>query len=652
MSGRLTTAVWIAALMAPSAPGHFFDGLPFSQPAEWGALLAFVLLFAANLAAPQRFARAWTAVPVLLAVGKVALAAAVLPLASPACVRVPGFTAADTCEASFDTAPGDRLATRYDRTLQFEPHTWRLGSLNSRRFDAIRQSSVDIPPLPFEIVWRLPMHVVAGAVEGRLCGELVIADGDRRELFRESTATRVTRSIPVAPRSVLTYKSAPCRHAPELAVPLLQQRPAYGIPFALDLGFMGGALVAALIVAGSLIRRHPLLAGSLTIASVTIWATANIPAGDRLLNLVMALPGVLVALGMLSVVHAVALITVPLVCRMSLDGLGFSFLAYTPGFNDPLTYDSFTRDMLSGSFLRGAEDVFYLQPFFRYVRYAEHVLFGESEYAIIVCATLALFAGWLVLIRRLTPATREPFSDYALRAATAGVLLLVCAGLIDAIAFGLSEYVAWAAVPIACAWLFAASETRRFVAAGALVGMCAITRFNLLVPAAVLLAIAAAMRIRSAPRAVAGCAIACAGVLSIPLLHNIWFGNSYTLLPTSALVSETVDIPFARLLTPWQPDVAAYLWTRLQLLLHFGAGHDQGGGFWLPGHGLQALFLVGLVYAIRRRVGWLWLALALVPISALAVHIPYIVHVYYPRHIVFAYLTMGAAVLLWVGRGR
>ena len=68
----------------------------------------------------------------------------------------------------------------------------------------------------------------------------------------------------------------------------------------------------------------------------------------------------------------------------------------------------------------------------------------------------------------------------------------------------------------------------------------------------------------------------------------------------------------------------------------------------LPLHLLQIAFVltaVALWRGVLRPTRW-HAVLLLAPLVALAVHVVYVVHFYYPRHIVFGHLLAGVVILI------
>jgi len=290
------------------------------------------------------------------------------------------------------------------------------------------------------------------------------------------------------------------------------------------------------------------------------------------------------------VVLPFALIAVTLVVAMFNDA---SFLGGVRPFDsgdDGLVYDGYARMMLRqlvagdvAGALRGVEPVFYFTPGLRYLRVAEHLVFGESYLGYL---SLVLLLPFLVfaLFRRFLP----------LRWALA--LTLVFAAVPVGVFFGSSlvQYIKWAARgfadPAAYIFFLAAfvlllgrldEEPRdRFgcaFGAGLLFALALFVRPNIAPAAGILLAGAglAALAQQQFHR-VAGLAVGFAAVLAMAL-HNLVYGGALVLFTTTA------ELPRLLLMPP-----SAYL-AALAELAHFDfAGEHvtramrQIGG-WLAG---------------------------------------------------------------------
>jgi hypothetical protein len=305
------------------------------------------------------------------------------------------------------------------------------------------------------------------------------------------------------------------------------------------------------------------------------------------------------------VVLPFALIAVTLVVAMFND---VSFLGGVRPFDsgdDGLVYDGYARMMLRqliagdvAGALKGVEPVFYFTPGLRYVRVAEHLIFGESYLGYL---SLVLLLPFLVfaLFRRFLP----------LRWVLA--LTLVFAAVPVGVLFGSSlvQYVKWAARgfadPAAYIFFLAAfvlllgrlgegprDRFGRAFGAGLLFALALFVRPNIAPAAGILLAGAglAALAQRQYRR-VAGLVVGFAAVLGMAL-HNWVYGGALVLFTTTA------ELPRLLLMPP-----SAYLAALAELAhLNFAGEH--------------------VARALRQIAGWLAgpsEAIAMAPLNAAAI---------------------------------
>jgi len=269
-----------------------------------------------------------------------------------------------------------------------------------------------------------------------------------------------------------------------------------------------------------------------------------------------ALIALLVRVRPLRVVLPFALIAVTLLVAMFNDA---SFLGGMRPFDsgdDGLVYDGYARMMLRqfvagdvAGALKGVEPAFYFTPGLRYLRVAEHLIFGESYLGYL---SLVLLLPFLVfaLFRRFLPLT------WAL------ALTLVFAAVPVGVLFGSSlvQYVKWAARgfadPAAYIFFLAAfvlllgrldeGPRDRFVrafGAGLLFALALFVRPNIALAAGILLAGAgfAALAQRQLRR-VAGLAVGFAAVLGMAL-HNLVYGGALVLFTTTAELPRLLLMP-------------------------------------------------------------------------------------------------------------
>jgi len=343
------------------------------------------------------------------------------------------------------------------------------------------------------------------------------------------------------------------------------------------------------------------------------------------------------------VVLPFALIAVTLLVAMFNDA---SFLGGMRPFDsgdDGLVYDGYARMMLRqlvagdvAGALEGVEPVFYFTPGLRYLRAAEHWIFGESYLGYL---SLILLLPFLVfaLFRRFLPLT------WAL------ALTLVFAAVPVGVLFGSSlvQYIKWAARgfadPAAYIFFLAAfvlllgrlgegprDRFARACGAGLLFALALFVRPNIAPAAGLLLAGAglAALAQRQFRR-VAGLVVGFAAVLGMAL-HNWVYGGVLVLFTTTA------ELPRLLLMPP-----SAYL-AALAELAHLNFAGEY------------------VARALRQIGGWLAgpsEMIALVPLNAVAILVLVRVALWrraepWLRLIAFATLAQHGVALFYPGDGR
>jgi hypothetical protein len=362
------------------------------------------------------------------------------------------------------------------------------------------------------------------------------------------------------------------------------------------------------------------------------------------------------------VVLPFALIVVTLLVAMFNDA---SFLGGMRPFDsgdDGLVYDGYARMMLRqliagdvAGALKGVEPVFYFTPGLRYLRAAEHLIFGESYLgylSIILLLPFLVFA----LFRRFLPLTWALALTLAFAAVPVGVL------------FGSSlvQYIKWAARgfadPAAYIFFLAAfvlllgplgegprDRFGRAFGAGLLFALALFVRPNIAPAAGILLAGAglAALAQRQFRR-VAGLAVGFAAVLGMAL-HNWIYGGVLVLFTTTAELPRLLQMP-----------PSAYLGAIAELAhLNFAGEYvaraqRQIGG-WLAGPSemiamapLNAVAILVLVRVALWRRADPWLRL-----TALATLAQHGVALFYPGDGRYHYLTWLLTLLVvaaWVNR--
>jgi len=574
-------------------------------------------------------------------------------------------TSGGACDPSFDNLWHRFAVTRLDSRIDFDGAQWRLGILNDLSFDAERDDEGLLPPVPFRAAWTTVANAPSPdelriSYIGRVA---VVVDGVRVESqpsYDTSPAT-LRHALPAGRHDVrIDYEFAPPRTArsPQAVARLhvttgsdvrwgsmstrdtLMTRisDAFGLAvLALLLAALTASSPASILVSGAVVALALLLAlvpgGAylhdkaievLVIAACCAWVATGRPAA----------PAAFVALAALCLIRTMAGVA---------PAPGVS--TYRLRLNDGLSYESFARDILVRASLRAGEDVFSIQQLFRYVRFLERALFGESEWLIVTTAMTVFNASYSWLAREVRQ--RAPRRTLATIAVLA-VLLVVVNGLSGSVDAPMSEYPTWQLAPVICALLFLGRTRLEWFAGAILVAAATLTRFNQLPAYAMLLLVFAAARGGAIPRPSLGTAAACialvgALIVGLPLAHNYYYGHALVVLPYNRYSHEVIDLPLSSVLNLGSASVRETLVRKVGQVLHIGVST-----VFLPLHLLQVAFAATVIVVWRgilRPTRW-HAALLLAPLLALAVHIVYVVHFYYPRHIVFGHLLGGVVILI------
>jgi len=343
------------------------------------------------------------------------------------------------------------------------------------------------------------------------------------------------------------------------------------------------------------------------------------------------------------------------------------------GGTDFLTYEAQARSILNTWSLQGGENVFYYQPLFRYVRFGEHLLFGDGDVLVTAFArtSLIMSAVWLAWTFRIR--------GYLSAAVSVSAVVLLLAlfnggGIVGLLRNGVSEYPTWIAFPVFFSMLFR-RHRRRTVLASVLLGASLITRLNQAPGLLWLFGVRAWTTLRSRERRF-GVAVAVLAVICLlPVAHNLYYGRQLVLTTSSAGIPENLVLRPAEY---WEArhDEA----TRTRVVYQVGrilygssanARPERGGGGLRPVfRGLQVLWLMALiasfmtgsvvvvdkdpVFRLKLHLPRLpedldHLLILISPAFFLAPHLFYQVDVYYPRHIVIGHLAMAAAALYATG---
>ncbi len=709
--GRAGFLLLALLLVLPSANYQLFDGLPLSRPPEFlGLALLIPLLVSRGLRRlhGRRVAR-WprTLQVALIAAVVGALGLKVVLLASGthqgflACYRSPlEVPPTGPCERSFESPLFRFSVTRLDRTIDFGEHDWNLGFLNTVRFDRhyeglegrLRQR------LPIEASWR-------GAVErpepwvariGYVGEATILLDPDGPAANRTSTtlpphygtpamifvpvpggrhAVRVDYRFddgstwggppPVGPWATFQMERGRGPGGREPGAPIAPIRPAWPWRAA---AAAGDATIAALAISillfylGLLWRDAWLLA---LVGGATPLADRFDPAG-------LGLPS---SLGLCFVLALVAGPVLGRRWRRRLVGAFFATL-YVTWFvtlrtfrrldvvtlrewaGDPLFYESQARSILDTWSLEGGERIFVYQPLFRYVRFAERLVLGEGDGLVSILALAALYWALCWAIARLWARPRAS-APRQLLFGGAAILMLALASTPPVVYFvqvSLSEHPTWIFLLLLFPMLFVSRSPVQWRAGAVLASLSLLTRSNQAPGVLAQLGVFAWRTFGLRPRATLGALTLTALILSLPGLHNLYYGGQLAL--TGKSQPHLLRLPPA--MWPRMLDDTAVLKEALNQLDHvfyINPVHDpppRGDELSRAAmRGLQILWAATCVLALRRRGFARGTKLLLVglPLLYLGVHLIYVVDDYYPRHVIAGHLAMGLVTMNAVGQG-
>jgi hypothetical protein len=712
MVRALLPILW-AVLLLPSANLARFDGLPLdSGPELLGLFLLLPLTASRGL---RRYlwrligGRGRLAPAVLVAIGLVAVGGKLELLTSGTyegflgCYRyalAPPPTG--PCERTFANPWFRYAVTRVDPAIDFDPETWNLSFLNSSRFDFSGRRTPGRPlrdRLPLEATWQgiieRPSPWVArvtyvGEATLRLgrstpgdegpdvrlpshYGEVTTADvpvpagRHRIELaYRFDDGARWPTPLPVGTWATLRFERGNGREGQRPGALVGAARPA--VVWRVLAAVVDGAAVFLGMIAAlgyaTLVRRDWWLVALVAVAGPVVWwldpAVAGLPLAFGVL---LALLGVALALlgrpWRRRLVLAFFGTAYLVFCRVLASAPRLDMVLYRPP-SDPLLYESQVRTILETWSLEGGEPVFRFHPGFRYWRFLERLVLGDGDPLVVVVGLTLLAWGYLWAIARLWPRPAPPWPR-ALAFALGAGLLLGLATSTPVVAFveaPLSEYPTWILLPLSITLLFGTRRPRQWVGGAMLGGVAALCRLNHIPALAGCLGAFGRLRWRSSPRAVALTVGLVLAMLTLPPIHNRYYGGPTTEARRVLNVNvAALAIPPSRLgRLHRDPAVRRQLWGQLRRILYrddtreFPPQRERFSR--LTMWGLQWLWLGTAVVALpRRRLAASTKALLLAPLLYFAVQLLYIVDVYYPRHILAGHFTLGVSVLYTAGLG-
>ena len=699
----------LLALLLPSSNLSRLDGVPLATPVE-----AIALLLLAPMVMWREVREAAWALLQRLPAGRalagfmlgVALAAkAVLFVAGPmqgwgGCYRAGvapvgsyrGNVVAPQCERSFDNPFFRGQVTRYDRAIGFGDDSWNLGFLNSGRFDFYdwEPDTLLRTRLPFEADWSDRVETPsASLVQVAYVGEGELQVDGRSVPLEPSYAEAALKEIPLAagsstitlkyrfddgsrsgqdpdtwgPRAMLRVTGFAHGGQPVLLTPVVSARWA-SIALAADLVLGLLVLACALGLAMRAGRELPIVVvmtgaavGLCLLPPSRVDYVQRAFAGLPLLQLGFA------ALAMLLLVAKVrARRMSTLVTYMALGVLAIAimreaypswdYVSLRSAGNDGLAAESQARSILQTGSLQGEEPVFYHQPLYRYVKFAEHELFGDGDVLYGSIVLLVALGGAFFALDRLRPQGMRGARSLVWLVSAASLLGLTGYYMARFVRDGMAEYPTWIAMLWAFPLLFAPARQRDLIWGALLLGLASITRTNQL-PGNGLVLLAALALHNSTRWGTWVAPLLVFGIVSLlPLGHNLAYGGAFVLTTTSAGVAGNLTLGPHEWLGMLRGDAQAWstLLSQLRLLSFSVPLDDWQAPVGMFAHLLLAAWLLLIALGVRR--GWRRLhVVLLLPLPYFLTHLVFVVVTYYPRHVIMAVVVTALGVLAASGLG-
>jgi hypothetical protein len=218
---------------------------------------------------------------------------------------------------------------------------------------------------------------------------------------------------------------------------------------------------------------------------------------------------------------------------------------------------------------------------------------------------------------------------------------------------GLSEYVTWSLLLWAFPILFIEASVRDCLLGLAALAFSFTVRTNQL-PAVLWISLWVLFGLwKKDKRVFAIGLMLTAGVLLLPLAHNLFYGHAFVLTTESSNIAANVPVPPSTWLAFFRGDPAAAVAVSSQLKWMFLVV-DVSLSTWLTILPMAAILLLwviaGGIALVRREISnWPLLS---IPLFYLAPHLFFQVNIYYPRHIMIAYLSMAVVAAIWLTRAQ
>ena len=306
-----------------------------------------------------------------------------------------------------------------------------------------------------------------------------------------------------------------------------------------------------------------------------------------------------------------------------------------------------TRSALFRGLLFGNEPVFYLQPGYRYFAPIFHYLFGDGDVRLSIAVMFATLVGIVLLINVFIERARTVFDKCIASTFLAGALFFATAWVMSYfILVQTTEIPTW---PLMLFGSYIAIRRKNskagMIIPGIMFGFAVCMRPNQIIGHVVLLLVLSLVidfgvapvkkLIHLSQRFVV------MGIVSsLPLLHNLYFGNQFVVFSTSraggSFDASAATDHMLRYLYVFKRPLRTGDLTSQGIMGLPGSGYSKS--IWIAVAVLLFIWIVLVTQIMRVQNVWKFMFIVLVPFSYMLPIIPY--HAYFPRHAVVFWLSL------------
>ena len=680
----LLPLLFLVAVLLPSSNLMLFQGLPISSlPIYIAIILSLPLIFSKRFLnsfygiISQKLRYFLSIIFIIVILFKLALLVSGVYDGFLACYRTPLRTPANgKCELSYNNPFFRNQATRIDKTINFREKEWRLSFINDSSFNFLKWEPGNIlrDRIPLDVTW--------------MGNDNFLSNQELKITYVGTGKIKIGNSV--------TYLESSYQNPSSRTIVIPQGQVPIEINYNFDDGYRTGQLEQPgprpmlIIEVGeseghfSLLKNNPPLVywkiiALLSDAVFIIFIIAlflfylNLLWEERWFIYLMTLVGFIIYWGFPDYSYVtpsilflylyykkhdqnqLILMYFLVVIFGILSSLhqfpNLNYVLYRSAGQDILGYESLARNILETHSLQGGEPIFVVQPFYRYILFATHMLFGDGD-ALILASELAVlnfacFSAVFIVIKN-----RISISKFRNAAALlAATMLIIFLNFQNAqwLIQGISEYPTWVFLLFSFYFFNSERTLRNWILTAMLLAFSFITRTNQL-PGILIFFLIFFISVWKKKKHIALIGLVLfIGIGSLLAWHNYFYGGQFVLLPTSGKAGINFVLPPGQIINQFNdPETQRIFWRQMHLLI--GLSPDAQ---WMTTLSMQIILLLWLVTLIlgiinvkrNRLINLLFLTL---PIFYLGVHIFYAADSYYPRHLTVSYIALAMVAIQFI----